>query len=257
MSDTAIELMGVTVEGALHDVTLTVPAARVTAVVGPNGAGKSSLLRACLGGPRTGGSVAWFNRPLQQWSRRELARRVALLAQSPAWEPDETVAACLASGRSPHWGAFGAEADIDRDAAEKVVHRLGLQPWLTRRIGTLSGGERQRVLLGRTLTQIEGQATAAVLLDEPDAYLDVAKAAELATQVRALEASGRTVLIASHNLGFAAEVADNVVLLKGGRVVVAGRPREVLTDEHLRSAYGVEVLTRWMEGRLFVLPPMS
>ena len=238
---TVLQLEDLAVGGRVAEVSLTAQPGEVVALAGPNGAGKSTLLRATLGGERTSGGVAWFGRPFQAWRRRELARRVAFLGQTPAWPPGETAAHCLASGRSPHWGAFGVESDADRIAVETVAERLQLRPWLKRSLDTLSGGERQRVLLGRSLAQVHGSVPAALLLDEPDANLDLARRAELAATIRSLAAGGLTIVLASHDLTLAAEVADRVVLLSGGRVIAQGPPAMAMTAATLTEAYGVPV----------------
>ena len=86
----------------LHDVSLALTQGEILAVVGPNGSGKSSLLKLALGTLRaTNGTIRWFGRPLPDWSRRDLARRVAYLPQSPTALPGQRVADVLAAGRSP------------------------------------------------------------------------------------------------------------------------------------------------------------
>ena len=240
---------------AVGHVSLSVAAGEVVALIGPNGAGKSTLLNLALTGRPTGGEVAWFGKPRVDWRRRELARRVAFLPQNPQFLPGQTVADALAAGRSPWWGAFGVESKNDRAAVAEVADDLGLSDWLGRPLDTLSGGQRQRVFLGRCLTQLHGTDAGAVLLDEPDAHLDLARAAELATMTRGLaDGRGLAVLAASHDLNLAARCADRLVLLRAGRVVATGPPGEVLTEANVSAAYGVPVRRAEVEGRPIIVP---
>ena len=156
----------------------------------------------------------------------------------------------LAAGRSPYWGPFGTESPADRGAVAAVAAELDLTPLLARPIESVSGGQRGRVFLGRCLAQVHGQPSAALLLDEPDAALDLARGAELATLVRRLaDARGLSVVMASHDLNLAARVADRVLLLKDGRPLALGPPGEVLTETAVASAYGVPVRRLDVGGR--------
>ena len=238
---------------AVEGVTLGVAAGEVVALLGPNGAGKSTLLTVARTTRPTGGVVRWFGR--DDWPRRELARRVAFLPQSPAALPGQAVADVLAAGRSPYWGPFGVESAADREAVAAVAEELDLTPLLGRPIDAISGGQRGRVFLGRCLAQVYGQPSAAVLLDEPDAALDLARAADLARLVRSLAADrGLAVVLASHDLNLAARVADRVVLLRDGRPFAVGPPAEVLTESAVAAVYGAAVRRLTVEGRAVLVP---
>ncbi|MEM1012244.1 MAG: ABC transporter ATP-binding protein [Planctomycetota bacterium] len=234
-------------------VSLQLDSGEIVALVGPNGAGKSTLLRAVRFGLGSG-DVAWFGKPLADWPGRRLARQIGWLAQEPAFEPRQRVVDCLAGGRAAHWGPFGVESSADRQAVADVADRLSLKPWLQRPVDELSGGERRRVLLGRTLVQIETSDEAAVLLDEPDAFLDLVRVAELAATLRDQASRGRGVLLASHDLNLAAAVADRVVLMASGRVVASGEPSDVLCADQLQEAYGDAAEVHAVDGRRVVIP---
>src|SRR5690606_3299972 len=228
---------------------------------GPNGSGKSSLLKLALGHlkARTG-EVAWFGRPLVNWSRRELARRVAYLPPAPTTLPGQAVLDVLASGRAPYWGAFGVGSQADRLAATEAAELLGLADWLRRDVATLSGGQRQRVFIARCVAQTLDPASrsrggAILLLDEPDTYLDLRHIAELGRVLRDLaHQHGLGILLASHDLNFAAGVADRVALLAGGRVRATGPAAEVLTPASIQSIYETQVDVLQRDGRTFVIP---
>jgi iron complex transport system ATP-binding protein len=220
----------------LQDVTLGVSAGEVVTLIGPNGSGKSTLIRACLGQLKVTGSVMWEGREVRAWSRRSLARRVAYLPQSPAYEPEQSVREVLQLGRAAYWGAFGIESAEDARVVGEVAEELALQPLLSRRMNELSGGQRQRVFVGRCLVQ----RPAAMLLDEPNTYLDLKHQVELGRLVKRLAGErGIGVLMASHDLNLAGAFADRLILLAGGHIVADGSVTEVLNPQTLSTVYGV------------------
>ena len=239
----------------LRDVSLTLSPGQVVALLGPNGSGKSTLLRVLLGQlhPPQPGVVRWDGRPVEHWPRRDLARRVAYLPQSPTAEPGQTVADVLRLGRSPYWGAFGLESPRDVEVVGSVAKLLSLHDLLDRPLDELSGGQRQRVFVGRCLAQ----EPAALLLDEPTTFLDLRHQVELLRLLRRL-AQDRSVavLMASHDLNLAAALADRAVLLDEGRVAAEGTPESVLEPETLTRVYGVrmERVTTPGGGVPFVFP---
>jgi len=224
----------------LRDVSLALRAGELVALLGPNGSGKSTLLRLLLGQlPSTpAGAVQWDGKPVEQWRKRDLARRVAYLPQSPTAQGDHRVADVLRLGRSAYWGAFGLESPRDAEVVREVAALLELNDLLDRPMDELSGGQRQRVFLGRCLAQ----EPAALLLDEPTTFLDLRHQVDLLRLLRRL-ATGRSVavLMASHDLNLAAATADRAVLLDAGSVAAEGPPDEVLQPETLSRVYGVRM----------------
>ena len=220
----------------LRGVSLTLAPGEIVALLGPNGVGKSTLLRALLGQLDFEGDVEWEGRAVGGWLRRELARRVAYLPQSPAAEPEQHVADVLRTGRAPYWGAFGLESRRDVEVVREVAQRLGLQDLLARPMAELSGGQRQRAFVGRCLVQ----EPAALLLDEPSTFLDLRHQVELSQLLAGLSRERRmAVLMASHDLNLAATSADRLVLLHQGSVAAHGAPADVLDPEILGNVYGI------------------
>ena len=239
----------------LADVSVSVAAGEVVALIGPNGSGKTSLLRASLGVAPAAGDVRWFDRPLGDWSRRGLARRVAYLPQAPTADPGQTVADVLRVGRTPYGGLFGLESRRDAAVVAGVAASLGLTGLLDRPVDRLSGGQRQRVFLGRCLAQ----EPSALLLDEPNTYLDLRHQVGLCRRLREL-AAGRQigVLMAVHDLTLAGLFADRVVLLAGGRVAADGTPGDVLTADAISAAYGLPLARlAGPNGRPVLVPAMN
>jgi iron complex transport system ATP-binding protein len=244
----------------LADVDLAVRAGCVTVLIGPNGAGKSTLLRALAGElPPTSGSVLLDGRPLETYSAIELARRRAVVAQSSTLAFPFTVLEVVMLGVTVP--GFQMPAAAAETAARDAIAGLGLSTIADRLYVHLSGGERQRVHLARALCQLKSGGAGAgeticFLLDEPTASLDLAHQTLALQAIRHQAESGRAVLVVLHDLNLAAAMADELVLLVGGRVAVAGSARDVLTDRHLSAAYGCEVRTNAAPPNLpFVLPP--
>ena len=113
----------------LREVGLELKAGEVVALLGPNASGKSTLLRVLLGQLDATGQIAWEERPAAQWGRRELARRVAYLPQSPTYEPLQTVADVLRLGRAAYWSAFGIESSRDAEIVSSVARQHGGSEW--------------------------------------------------------------------------------------------------------------------------------
>jgi iron complex transport system ATP-binding protein len=235
----------------LHDVALHVPSGAWLSIVGPNGAGKSTLLRYLTGAVAGTGEVELDGRPAAELSRRDRARLVALVPQSPVIPAGLSVGDYVLLGRTPHIRPLGVETAADLAAVHDALARLELVGLADRELATLSGGERQRVLIARALAQ----AAPIVLLDEPTTALDVGHQQQVLELVDDLRrAQGLTVVTTMHDLTLAGQYADRLVLLDEGRVVVEGDASEVLTEEHLAAYYGARVRIIYEGGHPVVLP---
>ncbi|GAA4692541.1 ABC transporter ATP-binding protein [Phytohabitans rumicis] len=235
----------VTLGGApiLAGVDLAVDTGEWVTVIGPNGAGKSTLLRAVGGLLPATGSISLFGTPSDRLPRRQRARIVATVAQSPVVPAGMAVFDYVLLGRTPYVPPLGRESAADLAATTEVLHRLDLERFAARHLTTLSGGERQRVFLARALAQ----GAPLLLLDEPTSALDIGHQQEVLDLVDELRRDrGLTVLATMHDLSIAGEYADRMVLLSAGRVAATGTPREVLTENLLAEHYNARV--RVIEG---------
>jgi iron complex transport system ATP-binding protein len=222
--------------GVLDGVSFDLQPGAVTALIGPNGSGKSTLLLLCRGQLIGEGIIQWQGRDVQESKRRQLARTVAYLPQSPAYEPQQRVFEVLQLGRSAYWGAFGLESTDDARIVNEVAGNLALTPLLDRAMDQLSGGQRQRVFIGRCLAQ----QPAAMLLDEPNTFLDLKHQVELGRLIAKLAREQNiAVLMASHDLNLAGAFADRMMLLANGRLLAEGTPGQVLEPGLLSAAYGL------------------
>jgi ABC-type cobalamin/Fe3+-siderophores transport system ATPase subunit len=220
----------------LRGVDVRLDAGEVVGLIGPNGSGKSTLIKVLLGQLRAGGKVQWEGKELNVWRGRELAKRVAYLPQSPTWDVEHRVKDVLRLGRAPYWSAFGIESSRAGEVVERVARQLGLIELMGRRMDELSGGQRQRVFVGRCLVQ----EPVAMLLDEPNTFLDIRHQVEMGALLKRLAKENQVgVLMASHDLNLAGAITDRMMLLSEGRVMASGNPDEVLRAEFLSAAYGV------------------
>jgi iron complex transport system ATP-binding protein len=212
------------------------------------------LLRALARLVPFAGEIELDGRPLAELGRGELARLVAVVPQEPSTPPWMTVAEYVLLGRIPHLGLLAKEGMRDREAAARALARLDLLAFMERRLGTLSGGEKQRVVVARALAQ----EAAIVLLDEPTAALDIGhqqQALDLLDRLRA--ESGLTLVAAMHDLTLAAQYADRMLLLDGGRVVADGAPTEVLTAPVIARHYGAAIDVVPVGDRIAIVPRRS
>jgi iron complex transport system ATP-binding protein len=240
----------------LDAATLTLAPGTITAIIGPNGSGKSTLLRVLAGvWQPAGGTVTLDGRPLTRMSRAEIARRVSFLPQETRCDFAFTVEEIVAMGRHPHRGRFTPESEVDRDAIDDAIGRCDLTHLRTRTVDRLSGGERQRVAIARCLAT----QPAVLLLDEPTAHLDLEHALAVFTLCRALAATGAAIALAMHDLGTVVRFATHAALLRGGRIVAAGSPTEVLTPARCRQVFAVDTeIVTTADGRpAFVFSPAT
>lgn len=220
-------------------------------IIGPNGAGKSTLLRLLAGLlVPDAGEVRLQGRPLRHWARRERARRLAYLPQTPASSWSLTAAELVALGREPHRPMLAAPSAADRAAIARAARLCDVTGLLDRDVATLSGGEAMRVHLARTIA-----TEAPVLLaDEPIAGLDPHHQLRLLALLARLARAGSTVVAVLHDLTLAGRFCDRLALLDQGRLIAAGPPGEVLTDAALAAIFGVTARRQIAAADGLVLP---
>jgi iron complex transport system ATP-binding protein len=229
--------VGINKKTIVHDLSLAVPEGKITAIIGPNGCGKSTTLKALSRiWPLERGSISFQGRDIHSLSQREFAQCLAILTQSPQAPTDLTVQDLVEMGRFPHRGFLGRASRDDARHVEWALAQTGMSGMRDRLLHTLSGGERQRAWIAMALAQ----RPQVLLLDEPTTYLDICHQLEVMQLLVKLNRElGLTVVMVIHELNHALQYADYVAVIKAGRLVREGAPKEIVTAELLREVFGV------------------
>ena len=233
----------------MHDISLALPRARWTSIVGPNGAGKSTLLKVLAGLLAHGGEVALLGQPMAGMRGRDRARRLAWLGQNESSADDLTAYDVAMLGRLPHQAWLAPPSAADHAAVERALRATQGWDWRGRPLGQLSGGERQRVLLARALA-VEAEV---LLMDEPLANLDPPHQTDWLLMVRRLVASGKTVVSVLHEISFALQ-ADELVLMDQGRVTHQGDCADTATHRALEQVFDHRIRIHPLVGQWVALP---
>ena len=223
----------------LADLAFGLAPGEILGVIGPNSAGKTTLIRLLTRVLEpAAGEILLEGRPLARLDRAEVARRVAVVPQGVPPQFPFSVEELVLMGRFPHAPARYFEDAADRAVAHGAMAAAGVLELAALPLDSLSGGERQRAVIARALAQ----EPRLLVLDEPTAHLDLRHQAEASTLLRRLNRErGVSMLLVSHDLNFAAEVCDRLLLLAAGRPVRLGTPEEVLEAPVLEAVYGCEV----------------
>ncbi len=238
----------------LSSLSFSVPGGRLWAIVGPNGSGKSSLLRLLAGQlvPRSG-AVRIQSDPASELPRIEVAKRLAYLPQEFDVAFSFSVLQVVLMGRFPQPGTGWLERPEDRAAATAALEAMDVAALARRPFNALSGGEKQRVMLARTLAQ----DTPILLLDEPTSSLDYDHQIAVYSLLRErTRAQGLCVITVTHDLNLAAQFADTILFLVGGRGRWCAPPEDVVTRENLQEIYGTPFHVDRLpgSGKPFIVP---
>jgi iron complex transport system ATP-binding protein len=235
-------------------VSVRLAAGALTGILGPNGSGKTTLLRLLSGTRRpTSGRVRLGQRPLDELSRRDVARQIAVVPQETELAFEYTAIEIVLMGRHPHLGLFAVEGPDDIRIARDAMASTGTSHLADRPFHQLSGGEKQRVVIAAALAQ----SATLLLLDEPTASLDLGYQLEVSSLLERLNREqGVTMALSTHDLNLAASICRDLILMRDGRVVATGPTADVLTPENVQRLYDVEadVHVHGTTGHVTVVP---
>ena len=230
---------------ALESLSFELPAGTLVGVAGPNGSGKSTLLKTLLGLVKPWrGDVRVFCRPVN--GARGLIG-YAPQAELVDWDFPATIADVVMMGRYGRIGLLRSPKAIDREAVASALAQVRLEPLAHRQIGELSGGQQRRMLIARALAQ-EAEL---LLLDEPMVGLDATTQHDLLELFEQLRDSGKTLLVATHDLSCVAACFD-LTLLLNKRLIAFGPPNDIFTPEILSEAYAEHLLLLPTEGGVYL-----
>jgi iron complex transport system ATP-binding protein len=224
----------------LKNISFDVFRGEFVSLIGPNGSGKTTLLKVLIRvlTPQKG-KVLIFDRDIKSYSRREIARLIGFVPQDNTFAFAYTSLEVVLMGRTPYLKGIGFENRKDVEIALQVMELTNTIDLADKPITALSFGERQRVLIARALAQ----QPQIILLDEPNAHLDISHQVEIFSLLKSLSIEkGVTVIAVSHDLNLISSYSDKVILLSSGEVYAIGKPDFVLTGDNIKNVYGAEVI---------------
>ena len=220
----------------IDSLDVAIPDTQVTTIIGPNGCGKSTLLRAMANLlPTQAGEVTLDGTPIRALRRRDLARSLGVLPQTPVAPDGLIVSDLVARGRHPHQAWYRQWSSDDKDEVMTALRMTKVDDLADRTVDSLSGGQRQRVWIAMALAQ----ETDILLLDEPTTYLDLNHQLEVLRVAQRLHRGGTTVVAVLHDLHLAFRYATHVVFMKDGSIVAQGRPSQVVNPDVINRVFGV------------------
>lgn len=239
----------------LDNVSVDIEPGQLNLIIGPNGAGKSTFIKAiCNQLPALSGNVHYGDKDVRRTPVAELAKIRAVLSQNVELSFPLTVAEIVMMGRYPHFS--GKPSQKDEQACEEAMRFFDVLSMADRNYMTLSGGEKQRVHFARVLSQIWFPSTAGfryLILDEPLTFLDVRYQFDFMHKiVELLKNKDLVMLGVVHDLNLAAKFADKIILLHRGKILAGGNKHTVLTNEHIKTAYGLEPVIHQEKENMFV-----
>ena len=222
----------------IEEIPLHVQRGRIVTLIGPNGSGKSTILKTIIGQlPKVSGTVYLDGKTMQERSRNEIARRMAIL-MTARMEPElMTCRDVVGTGRYPYTGKLGILTSEDRAIVERSLAQVGGLDFADRPFANISDGQRQRILLARALCQ----EPEIIVLDEPTSFLDIRYKLELLTVLkRMVRENDLAVLLSLHELELAERISDTVVCVAGDRIDRIGPPEEIFTRAYIAKLYRME-----------------
>lgn len=230
---------------ALKSIDLGIEKGEVATLIGPNGSGKSTLIKVLAGYKRPWkGKVFLDGEDICDITRKDIAKRMAVLPQVKSLFSDITVEELVSYGRYPHLGFGKRLGNKDREIVDWAIDRTGLIELKGRYVETLSGGERQRAWIAMALAQ----QPRIILLDEPTTYLDISYQLEILELIRELNKSlSLTVIMVLHDINQASRYSDSIYVLVDGQVHSHGSPRDIINPNLLKDVFRIDSKVYWDE----------
>ncbi len=234
----------------LQNVNFEIAPSKLVTIVGPNGSGKSTLIK-CIDrilAPQ-GGSILINRKDVTKMTRMEMAKYLSYVPQSSVRIFPTKVFDTILMGRRPHIGWLGSERDEDK--VWEVLRLLDIERLAMSNFSELSGGQQQKVLIARALVQ-EAEV---MLLDEPTSNLDIWHQLDVMNIIRdVVKKKEITAIMALHDLNLASYYSDRIIMMNRGKIIAAGDPQSVITEENIAKVYRVEAAVRSLSDRPVIMP---
>ena len=224
----------------INNLSFSIEPHTITTIIGPNGCGKSTLLKALSKNKKVNsGDIFIQGKSIGTYSNKRLAKKLAILPQSPVVPDDFLVRVLVSYGRNPYINWMGKLKEEDYRIIDWAIEETGIKHLEGRKVCTLSGGERQSAWIAMALAQ----QPEILLLDEPTTYLDIAHQYEVLELIKKINLEmGITVVMVLHDINQASRYSDHIIAIKDGQKIVEGTPREVITTQTLKNIFGVEAI---------------
>lgn len=222
----------------IENLSLSINKGEVASIIGPNGCGKSTLLKTLsrIIKPMSGG-IYIQNESIKNLKSKHISQKVCLLSQHNDAPGDLTVEELVYFGRVPHKKWYESKTKSDEEIVNWAIENTGLKRYKNTPINSLSGGERQRAYIAQALCQKPD----ILLLDEPTTYLDISYQLEVMELVREInEKFNITIVMVLHELNQASKYSDRLIIMKDGKIVSDGCPRDVINKETIKQVYKIE-----------------
>lgn len=238
----------------LKDLSTSFAKGKLTALVGPNGCGKSTLLKAVMGFlPVSTGEITFDGRSTSDIGRRELARQIAYLPQENRCPDYMTLGELVELAGYARQSLAGGPSERDRRLFREALEIVGLADLAGHSVNALSGGQRQRAWIAMVLAQ----DTDVILMDEPVNHLDIKYQYTVLALVRELSVRhGKTVVTVLHDLNLASSFADDVIMLRAGKVIAEGAVDRTITARNVEAVFDLPVDVFHRDGRIICMPRM-
>ncbi len=222
---------------SLKNVSLSVNQGTFFGIIGPNGSGKTTLLSIIMGflKPKSG-NVIINGKKINNFSHKQLAQQIAYIAQDFSTEYDFTVEDIVEMADLARRTSF-FNGEHDREAIKKALEMVGLLNYRYKLFSALSGGEQRRVLIARAIYQ----DTPIIVADEMTTHLDIGQSIKVMEHLKKLSLSGKTIVGTFHDISLAAKYCDEIAVMKNGKIVVGGKPNEVINEKILKEVYDADV----------------
>lgn len=231
----------------IKNMNIEIPKGKITMIIGSNGCGKSTLLKtiARIITPKKG-EIKLNGVSIKEQAPKDIAKKMAVLPQSPVVPSGLLVKELVSYGRFPYQSALGGLKEEDIEKVNWAMEVTGIINFSNRPVDSLSGGQRQRAWIAMALAQ----ETEILVLDEPTTYLDMAHQLEILLLLQKLnKEQNRTIVMVLHELNNATKFADYLIGMKKGEVIFSGKPLDVITQENLRTIYGIEAKLQLDENK--------
>ncbi|NVM21392.1 MAG: ABC transporter ATP-binding protein [Desulfobacterales bacterium] len=225
-------------DGVFSDLSLNIEPGRFYGIIGPNGCGKTTLVDMLVKNKKPeSGTVEYKGKDLNDYTRKDLAKEIALVPQDFYINFPYTVKEIVLMGRHPYMPRFSAPSSKDMKIAAAVMAETGIERFAHRHITELSGGEKQRVVFARALAQ----DTPVLILDEATSNLDIKYTLNLLNLAADSVKTGRkTVIAVMQNLNLAALYCDYWIFMKQGKIAAHGDIDEALNEKNIEQVFEVE-----------------